>query len=261
MAYQIVSGKCPFCEQPAVRDGRVIFDAAVSYLSQSAKAAKIIDDFTKLKPVVKIHIATGSGDNKLWHEENQDEGTYPFEHICWNPLRQVQCAGRQMQSPAIGLIHEMGHAIQAVKDREFYEARAVNPAQAGAVNYVGKAKQAGHNAGKWKVTSSVHGPDVARSAEAWLHDIETNNITRHELPVIRELREQGFKEAERAKKACAKPTGLKECYYEDGGVSIDISMKGKAPDTEAAGAHRGKKVAEMTWAERVSCTVFCPDSK
>jgi hypothetical protein len=254
MTFEIQAGKCKFCGKPAVKESQAIFDAAVEFIKANSETGfKIYDALKKRGQKIKIHIATGSGDNKLWHDADL-KNVFPEDHICWNPLRQVQ-AKAGLQSPVVGLIHELGHATQALTTQEFYQARAVPGGTDG--EYEGKAIQVPGAGGKWKITNSIVGKDIERSPDAWIHDIETNNITKHEIPVVRELKAKGFKDVERAKQKCKKPTGIPECVYCDGDNSIDMSMTGTAPDKETAGPHRGKKVSEMTWAERISCAVFC----
>ena len=234
-------------------DAQAAFDAATEYLKTSSELAKgFIKTLKSSQQVFKIHAC--KHDSQHLHEEDSTAHPYPHEIVCWNPLRQAQMKTQALQSPAMVLMHEMGHALQALTNLELYEARIVELNPAG--HYAGKALQtASKRRGYW----TVNGLEGEYHSVGWKHHTESENIQVHETPVALQLKSKHFNEATRVGKAC-EVGGPHNCLYEDGQHSQDMRLDGgRAPAGEPGGRWAGKLVSEMTWEERVTCTVACPN--
>jgi hypothetical protein len=131
---------------------------AMAYLKGSDTAGTLIKELEDHKVATLLLVAKDCFP-MFCHYEMASQHGFKGSVIVWDPVGLISArAGSQctFQSPAIALIHEIGHGVQWIKKHEWY-----------------LAKQA----------LATQGNDAAKL------DIENDNITTHETPVAQELKE------------------------------------------------------------------------
>jgi hypothetical protein len=147
-----------FDQDPKAKD---YYSTAMAYLGGSASAKSLIDKVTKHGRDTYVLVAKDCFP-MFCHYEMAAQHGFTGSVIVWDPVglisarADLQCT---FQSPAIALLHEIGHAVQWIDKASWYIAN-VNTAMGG---------------GK--------GGDAAKL------EIENDNIDTHETPVARELKE------------------------------------------------------------------------
>jgi len=161
MALSLMTGDTSalgFSQDPRAKD---YFDNALAYLAGSGTAAKLIDKVTKHGRDTAVLVAKDCFP-MFCHYEMASQHGFTTAVIVWDPVGLISArADKQctFQSPAIALLHEIGHAVQWIDKTGWY------------INLVNTAMQGG-KAG-----------DTAKLA------VENDNIDSHETPVARELGE------------------------------------------------------------------------
>jgi len=154
-----------------VGEGQLLgaYQTALKYIRQSATGKKIVDYVDSAKDDVPVKIGE-TLQNMHFYDPNSRSG-----HIAWNPVeafavrnladpankRSSMISG--IQSPALGLAHEVGHAHQSIELADWYaeKVKAYQAAEAVKPNSGGKFKS----------------------------EIEGKNLTEHENAIAEELSE------------------------------------------------------------------------
>lgn len=142
------------------------YSQAITYLQGSTTAKKIIHDLETCNRDIYLFIQENAFSMFAHHEMAKNHG-FKGSVIVWAPKATITAHGKDaatMQSPAIGLLHEMGHGIQWVKNHGWFMAYVNNV-------LAGDAQKMGSLAYKSKMI------------------IENDNISTHETPVAKELNE------------------------------------------------------------------------
>lgn len=93
-------------------------DKAKAYLSTTPVGKKTIEVVEGAKEQIHLHVTT-ERDSTFQHPP----GSTAFDAY-WNPDIRLQLTSGQVQSPAVALIHELGHARQCIEKLAWYEARS-----------------------------------------------------------------------------------------------------------------------------------------
>ncbi len=134
------------------------YDNAITYLNKSAKAKGLIEIVNKHNVDTLLLVAKDCFPMYCHHEMSSQFG-FTGSVIVWDPVGLISArAGAQCtyQSPALALLHEIGHGVQWIEKRAWYVSKA-NAAQGG--------------------------DDNAKL------ELENDNINTHETPVAQELGE------------------------------------------------------------------------
>ncbi|HAB18561.1 MAG TPA: hypothetical protein DCE44_19240 [Verrucomicrobiales bacterium] len=217
---------CDFCQGPGKRadkDAQAIFQAAIDYLSASAKFMGILNILQKSGTAIKIHISS-KADSNAYHST---EGPM-HDQVCWNPLFQLTgFPARKVQTPAIGLAHELGHILQMrglginggkfantkIGSTHWYEDHTIPPWAARPAE-----PQGDWIPGDWRSDFDRDPPvklenpflwgRVARPTLAQRHHVESHNIANFESVVAEEMQE-----ATRVATKCKEKGGPDKCFY------------------------------------------------
>ena len=147
-----------FEQDPKAKD---YFDAAMSYLGGSGKAKKFIETVGGNKIETCVLVAKDCFP-MFCHYEMASVYGFKTSIIVWDPVGLISArAGAQctFQSPALALLHEIGHGVQWIEKNAWY---------------IGK------------VNTAMGGGSGATAAKL---EVENDNIDSHETPVAKELSE------------------------------------------------------------------------
>jgi hypothetical protein len=131
---------------------------ALAYLQGSETAKNLIKELEGYKTATLLLVAKDCFP-MFCHYEMATQHGFAGSVIVWDPVGLISArAGSQCtyQSPAIALIHEIGHGVQWIKKHEWY---------------------------LQKQSAAMQGSDAAKL------EIENDNIATHETPVAQQLKE------------------------------------------------------------------------
>ena len=152
-------------------DAQALYDGALTKLKASKTASQIIDKLSKNPQFVINVIPTRGFPSQFMDEELNVSKKLPGSVIAWYPDSNKTPNGEQ--GSEIGLIHEMGHAVQYLDNRAWYKTYTRI--------YYDRLRQ---------------DPEVPNSDQRKKNaqlTIENDNVTKHETPVAKELA-QGWRE-------------------------------------------------------------------
>ncbi len=129
----------------SLNDSQEYYAAAMTYLGKSIKAGSIISSLNGCNWDVWVYI-TAEMEPCFMEYEFCIQHNVPASLAIWCPTGKITAAIEgvpTLQSPAIGLLHELGHAAQWVNNRGWYLAymdkiRAGDPAKKGTPAYNSK---------------------------------------------------------------------------------------------------------------------------